>query len=568
MISLAAIAILCLCAWIGIRARGASPARTGGADGAASRARLLEALGTAYPRAVLGLLAATLCVFAGLSLRRRLPSRLRPILARGALAGATAIACVGLAEGGAAAYLSWQHRAPRLAMAAGPPAKTGAAGASDADASILVVGESSAEGVPYRDWLSVGKVVTWQLRRLFPTRMFHLEVQARAGWTLEQMHQKLAESSRRPDLLILYAGHNEFASRYGWSADVPYYDDDPGPGTAAGLATRLAGWSPLCRLMDEARGRALVASRPPIRPADVVTVPSHTAAQHQERLDDFRRRLGMILADLERAGVLTVVVVPPGNDAGFEPSRSVLLPGTPRADRDAFAAEVLSARELERADEARAIESYRRLIARYPGFAETHFRLARLLQRSGARDEAYREYVLARDLDAHPMRCPSAFQDVYRELAPRHGALLVDGQDVLRARAEAVGSGQLDDILFNDAMHPSLDGHMALAEAILSALRDRGAFGWPQSLAAPAISREACADHFDVTAATWKEVCRFASGFYRATLPIRFDPAEREAKAVAYESALKRLEAGETADALSVRGVGVGRPGTGPAPHR
>ena len=61
---------------------------------------------------------------------------------------------------------------------------------------LVVVGESSAEGVPYRDWLSVGKIVVWQLRRLFPQRMFHVEVQARAGWTLEKMHQKLAESRR------------------------------------------------------------------------------------------------------------------------------------------------------------------------------------------------------------------------------------------------------------------------------------------------------------------------------------------------------------------------------------
>ena len=81
--------------------------------------------------------------------------------------------------------------------------------------------------MPYRDWLSVGKIVAWQLRRLFPQRMFHVEVQARPGWTLEQMHQKLAESRRRPDAVILYAGHNEFASRFGWSSDVAYYRDDP-----------------------------------------------------------------------------------------------------------------------------------------------------------------------------------------------------------------------------------------------------------------------------------------------------------------------------------------------------
>ncbi|WP_165230375.1 hypothetical protein [Aquisphaera insulae] len=518
------------------------------------RTRLLETAVAAYPAAVLILVTMTALAAGGLLAGRRLSSRWRRVLARVALAGTTVLLGLGLAEAGAAAYLAWQHRAPRLAMAATRPAGVKR---PDADATILVVGESSAEGVPYRDWLSVGKVVTWQLRRLFPARMFHLEVQARAGWTLESMHQKLAESSRRPDLVVLYAGHNEFASRYGWSADVPYYDDDPGRGVVAGLINGLAGRSPLCRLLDEARGRALVGSLPAVRPAAVVTVPSHTAAQYRERLEDFRRRTEIILSDLERAGVPTVVIVPPGNDAGFEPSRSVLPPGMPRADRDSFAAEVIAARELERADEARALTVYRSLIDRQPGFAETHFRLARLLERAGHRDEAYREYVRARDLDAHPMRCPSAFQDVYRELAPRHGAILVDGQAVLRARAQALGSGQLDDVLFNDGMHPSFDGHVSLAESVLGALRDRGTFGWPSSLAAPAISRAECADHFDVTAATWKEVCRFAAGFYRTTLRIRFDPEERSFRAVAYESGLRRLEAGESAKELSLPGVGI-----------
>ena len=32
------------------------------------------------------------------------------------------------------------------------------------------------------------------------------------GWTLEQTHQKLSESRRAPDAVIIYAGHNEFAS--------------------------------------------------------------------------------------------------------------------------------------------------------------------------------------------------------------------------------------------------------------------------------------------------------------------------------------------------------------------
>ena len=60
-----------------------------------------------------------------------------------------------------------------------------------------------------------------------------------------------------------------------------------------------------------------------------------------------------MLGDLKAAGVLTILVVPPGNDAGFEPNRSTLPPETPRAEREAFCKAVLEARDLERTDPAR-----------------------------------------------------------------------------------------------------------------------------------------------------------------------------------------------------------------------
>ena len=177
---------------------------------------------------------------------------------------------------------------------------------------------------------------------------------------------------------------------------------------------------------------------------------------------------------------------------------------------------MLEARALERSDPAQSLARYRELIALQPGFAETHFRLARLLDRENLRDEAYREYVLARDLDGHPMRCPTTFQDVYRELAGRFGAILVDGQSVLRDRHPR---RLLDDDLFNDAMHPSFEGQVALAEAVLSGLR-RARGVWLARLASRPRDRAGrFASHFDITTATWKEVCRFAAGFYRTTLP-------------------------------------------------
>ena len=180
--------------------------------------------------------------------------------------------------------------------------------------------------------------------------------------------------------------------------------------------------------------------------------------------------------------------------------------------------------------------------------------MARLLEREGSCDLAYREYVLARDLDGHPMRCPTSFQDVYRELAPRFGAILVDGQSVLRDRHPR---RLLDDDLFNDAMHPSFEGQVALAQAVLAGLREHHAFDWPGSFPAPVIELADCASHFDITTATWKEVCRFIVGFYRTTLRIRFDPSEREAKARLHEEGLRRLESGASPEMVNLPGIGI-----------
>ena len=41
-----------------------------------------------------------------------------------------------------------------------------------------------------------------------------MESWAEPGSTLEQMHQKLARLTYRPDILLLFSGHNEFQARF------------------------------------------------------------------------------------------------------------------------------------------------------------------------------------------------------------------------------------------------------------------------------------------------------------------------------------------------------------------
>ena len=90
-------------------------------------------------------------------------------------------------------------------------------------------------------------------------------------------------------------------------------------------------------------------------------------------------------------------------------------------------------------------------------------------------------------------------------------AILVDGLAVLR---RICPHGILDDHAFHDGHHPALVGHVALAQAVLDALRARCRVGWRQGLA-PTIDLAETARRFGIDNEKWVVVCARAATFYR-----------------------------------------------------
>ena len=253
---------------------------------------LLIGLGITYAVVVVGAVIGALA-FGGLLFKERRKWTSQSTISRGLVLCISFLLAAALAEGAAAARRAWLLQSRSLMKGIPELNDRFAETTSNAEATIAVLGESSAFGMPYDSWLSVGKIVAWQLEQSIATKRFRVETVAQPGDTLEGQYQKLASLRRRADVLIVYCGHNEFAS-IPWSRTVDHYRDYT-PASLRGLDELAARVSPLYALIRETADKSQVALVPPHGPRPpLVDQPAYTPSECTARLKGFRRRLEAI----------------------------------------------------------------------------------------------------------------------------------------------------------------------------------------------------------------------------------------------------------------------------------
>ena len=301
---------------------------------------------------VLVLIPLVLTVSVGIVIRARRRGQRRPMGARLALLCGSAGLAVFLLELTASAWLAWVHRMPRL-----PTAFPSSATAQD-ELSLVVIGGSSAMGYPYDPTISIGQVVAWKLEQARPGRRVNLDIRARLGKNLEEMHMGLVTLRRRPDALIIFSGHNEFLSRFETMRDAGYSEAPEGL-LLHGLY-RLSLHSSLCLWVYETvRHHRLGGPPPALNQHLLIDVPAFTSSELLEIITDFRRRLEAIVSYCEQIGAIPILVIPPGNESGFEPNRTVLSARVSQAERATLTERFQQARATEKVDPAQSQTRYR-----------------------------------------------------------------------------------------------------------------------------------------------------------------------------------------------------------------
>jgi len=238
-------------------------------------------------------------------------------------------------EIGSAAWRNWMHRLPVMPTSFPDP--------DAGEYRIVVLGGSSAMGEPFRPWLSVGQIVAWRLQRAVPTRRFELDILAFLGDSLEQQHKKLIAITKRPDAVIIYSGHNEFTARFEENRDYSLAEEPRLRLLQSAYRVRLH--SPFCRLVYELVSKNRLDSPPLMNGRhQLIDPPLCSPLETAEVLADFTARLEALVGYCERIGALPILIVPPTNEADYEPSRSTLPPTVSGTERDRLVREFFEAR--------------------------------------------------------------------------------------------------------------------------------------------------------------------------------------------------------------------------------
>jgi len=342
---------------------------------------------------------------------------------------------------------------------------------------IFVVGESSAEGVPYGPTLAFS---TWLARRLeaeAPEVRWEVVNAALAGaqsWSMLSVVQDIAR--HQPDLLVVYLGHNEIGTRFSprerWSLDP----------TRLSLQARLGDLRLYRALLSLVPARAQRTLR--IDPNDmdrpdeafVVTRPGGrrvyaTATDRSLAAALYGERVAEMVRVMRAAGARTMLLTLSQNFSDFAPVVSIHRPGMRPDEKVAWRAAVRRGDSLAPHDCVAALEAWTRASSLDDGVASLHFRMAACEHALGRFDAARARYRLASDLDRLSQGAPTALNDILREVAQREGATLVD---VDAAFSAASGTHLVGNDLFVDSHHPNVRGHQVIAAAVAEAIRAQG----------------------------------------------------------------------------------------------
>lgn len=335
---------------------------------------------------------------------------------------------------------------------------------------IVVFGESAALGDP-KPGYGFGRYLEVMLTEAYPGRKFEVVCVAMTAINSHAILPIARESARlNADLWIVSMGNNEMAGPFGANTVFGFQARRASFVRVLLTAqeTRLGQW--MLEIGRRWKGEATVADRwtglklftgSEIAPGD---------ARREVVYDNFRSNLEGIIRCGTDSGARVLVASVASNLKDCAPFASKHegknggggeFDGLVKQVSKAFGAR----------DWASALAGCRKIIASYPGFAETHYVAGLCQEAMGDKTAARASFASARDLDALPFRTDTRLNRIAAEVAKARATEGVGFVDVETRLAEGAAEGGIPGLdLFYEHVHMTFEGNYRVARLLAESI--------------------------------------------------------------------------------------------------
>lgn len=340
---------------------------------------------------------------------------------------------------------------------------------------VFCLGASTTVGYPYMFNGAYSTLIRERLENRFPDRhieVVNLGITAVNSFTVAELGKEVLRY--RPDVLLLYFGHNEFYGALGVGSSE--YAGGSRFGVRVYLALqRLRTLQLLRRGITAAGSLFRTEGDAPWQLMERMARDRHirmTSDAHAEARDYFRSNYDELVRAAKAEGVALLASTLAGNLRDQPPFVSLHGETVTADDRAAWEELFRRGRALaDGGDCGKAAELYRAALRLDDQRADGRYFLARCLDRLEQYVEARLEYVQARDLDALPFRARREFNDIIRDVAAASDIPIVHMDSVFSA---ASPQGIPGANLFWEHVHPTFEGYFLMAKAFVEAMESHG----------------------------------------------------------------------------------------------
>ena len=370
---------------------------------------------------------------------------------------------------------------------------------------IFCMGGSTTFGRPYDDTTSFCGWLRAMLPKADPSRSWEVINAGGVSYASYRMAALMEELIRyKPDLFIIYSGHNEFLERRTYSRIIETPEAIRGLGA---MASRTRIYTVMEGAVNKLRRHSgQTDGQRTHLPAEVKTMLADSVGPedyyrddelYQRVLDHYRYNLVRAVDVARSVDAEVILVTPASNMRHCSPFKSEHREGLSDIDRNRW--HTLFDQASKAYNESqwdKALAALDEAITLDDRYAHAHYLRGRILWMLSRYDEAKTAFVRAIDEDICPLRATGAMLEIVRQVGQQRDVPVVDFVGLLERLSEHATPGEE---LFFDHVHPTIETNRRLALLLLEKLHDQGIVHFASGWDATQIRQvaEAVEDHLD-----------------------------------------------------------------------